>query len=424
MKKPKKFKFFIPEGSFPVLKALAETNPTLKDKNKLLYKYIYVLSAVIFQSGMYKRGSATINMIELCGIIGTNPKGAAIIVDDLVSVGLLIRTQGYVPGVKSFTYQVPCDAIDIVEAAGPGLRIAEKIITKHNEKMNDNNQVKEYLEVVKKLSVDKEYVNHVWNTETKESSIPSPLQQPYDVRISEKCFKIVHLGNLAFLPLLGIVEQEYYALRPDVEKKSRVYTNVTNLKRELRQYLRLNGKPITEVDTANSQPLLATILIKEWWDENMKTPYPQDILDYQKMCENGKFYNYFMDLNDIAQTEEARGKFKVKFFGEIFFSEVTTYMTKLKGQFINVYPNVYNAICAIKGGVGSKTYNEFALRLQKKEAQIIFDGVNMRLIREGINALNVFDSIVVTTTREAKLAKKYIREEYEKYGLKPTIKEK
>src|SRR5664279_4406515 len=81
-------------------------------------------------------------------------------------------------------------------------------------------------------------------------------------------------------------------------------------------------------------------------------------------------------------------------FGEVFFSKVSKRTTLLKKQFIEKYPGAYEAICHIKGGPGSKTYNQFAIQLQRTEASIIFDTVNMKLLKAGIPAFNIFDSIL------------------------------
>ncbi len=125
-----------------------------------------------------------------------------------------------------------------------------------------------------------------------------------------------------------------------------------------------------------------------------------------------------MQLNNVLP--ENRSEFKIKMFGEVFFSKVSKRKTKLKKQFIAKYPNAYEAICAIKGGLGSKTYNQFAILLQQKEASIIFDTVNMGLLKEGIPAFNIFDSILCSPEHK-EIAKERLLNAFSSINITPTI---
>ncbi len=201
-------------------------------------------------------------------------------------------------------------------------------------------------------------------------------------------------------------------------KGSRVYNAVTNLKRELRTELRLDGKKIVELDIANSQPLLATILIKEYW-MNKKGGLPSDVKQYQTDCESGQFYNNFMNV--IGVPDDLRSYFKANFFALVFFGEVTTWENILKDMFIEKYPNCWEAICTLKGEPGTDEYKKFAKMLQKKEAEIIFDQVNMVLIKQGILAFNIFDSVYVNNRKDFEIAKQLTMEAFKYYGLTPTL---
>jgi hypothetical protein len=189
------------------------------------------------------------------------------------------------------------------------------------------------------------------------------------------------------------------------------------LKRECRAFLRYDGKPLVELDIRNSQPLIASILIKGHWVKQRRS-IPEDVIQYQKDCEAGTFYDYFMHLNSVPI--ESRGDFKAQMFGEVFFSKVSNRKTELKKQFISKYPGAYEAICAIKGGLGSKTYNRFAILLQQKEASIIFDNVNMGLLKDGIPAFNIFDSILCLAEHK-ELARERLLGAFAALNITPTI---
>jgi len=201
-------------------------------------------------------------------------------------------------------------------------------------------------------------------------------------------------------------------------RNSRVYTEVTRLNRELRGLLRINGNPIIGLDIRNSQPLLASILIEEYW-KNIGSGIPADVVNYRHACEAGTFYDYFMELNGIP--DHMRSEFKADFFRRVFFSMVTNESHILKTQFIDRYPKCWEAICTEKGGLFSRNYPRFAKNLQTVEAQIMFDGVNAGLLEMGIISLNIFDSIYVGSIEEYQVAEHLVKEEFAKYGIHPTI---
>ena len=63
-----------------------------------------------------------------------------------------------------------------------------------------------------------------------------------------------------------------------------------------------------------------------------------DIFECQKSCEEGKFYEYFMELSDVNPDE--RGKFKGRFFGKVFYSKNLEEENELKTQFKGKIPNL------------------------------------------------------------------------------------
>lgn len=200
---------------------------------------------------------------------------------------------------------------------------------------------------------------------------------------------------------------------------SRVYTTITNLNRELRKYVTIDGKRIIGLDIANSQPLLASILIRRYWS-NISETIPDDVINYHKDCEAGMFYENFMQKIEVPH--ELRGQFKEDFFAKVFFSKVTESNNILKQMFMNKYPSCWQAICEIKGGLYSSKYNEFAIHLQTIEASIIFDTVNVGLMNAGIKAFNIFDSIYVNNIADFEIAKRMTIEAFAAYGLSPTIR--
>lgn len=199
---------------------------------------------------------------------------------------------------------------------------------------------------------------------------------------------------------------------------SRVYCDVTNLKRELREHLRLNGRKLCSIDIRNSQPLIASILIKGYWLEK-GNDLPDDVISYQKACEKGIFYDEFM--TELNLPDNLRNEFKADFFKKVFFSMVVDKSNLLKEMFIEKYPKVWEMICDEKGGLYSRDYNEFANKLQKVEAAIIFDYVNIRLIELGILSFNIFDSIYVTCQQGYEKALELLNNAFSELDIHPTF---
>lgn len=204
--------------------------------------------------------------------------------------------------------------------------------------------------------------------------------------------------------------------RPDAS--SRVYCEITNLYREFREALLLDDKRIVGLDIANSQPLIAVILIKQYWIDRQGS-VPNDVDLYQKDCEAGQFYKNFMDILNVPP--DLSGHFKKDFFQKVFFSMVIEENNLLKDMFVKRYPSCWEAICEIKGGVYSDTYSEFATRLQRVEAMLIFDTVNKELIRRKMKAFNIFDSLYVNNRRDFEIAKELTRQAFQEYGINPTF---
>jgi hypothetical protein len=211
------------------------------------------------------------------------------------------------------------------------------------------------------------------------------------------------------IPVIKLLSEKYKVARPI--KYSRVYSNITNLKRCFRPFLRLNGKSLIGFDIANSQPLLATIEFQKF--SMQKYGYiKEDVLEYQKLCEEGKFYEYFTSLPeleeiDIQNDEEVRSEFKGIFFGKIFYSKNIEQDNFLKLKFAEKYPTCYEAIFFLKGDKNySDDYKKFPALMTKLETKIIWES-NIELIKQGYDVVNIFDSLY-SDSEEAIAAAKHL----------------
>lgn len=194
----------------------------------------------------------------------------------------------------------------------------------------------------------------------------------------------------------------------------RIGYEFTGVKREHRKYLRLNGRQLIEVDIANCQILLATILFKRYFSD---LDLPEDLKRLIEVCEDGTFYEIMMESLSIPYS--GRENFKDKCF-EIFFAPNYPNQTKFYKAFKKLYPEVENALYNIK----KTRYQNFARDLQQIESKIIFN-VYQQLIDQNISALTIHDSIVVSKPDDVDMVKTLLLEEFTlNYNLTPKLKVK
>jgi hypothetical protein len=217
---------------------------------------------------------------------------------------------------------------------------------------------------------------------------------------------------------VGIINSgEMVASRP--VQNSRVYCDLTNMNRELRKAVRIDGKPLIGLDIRNSQPLLASYLFEKYYRDN-EIEIPTDVQQYKNDCENGIFYDDFMKAINLPA--EFRTEFKKDFFRQVFFSMLVEKTNVLKDLFIKKYPSCWEVIIAEKGGYNfSRDYNKFAQRLQEIEAMIIFDTVNIGLLKKGIKCYNNYDSLYVNNMEDYETARALTIEAFNSVGINPTI---
>lgn len=197
-------------------------------------------------------------------------------------------------------------------------------------------------------------------------------------------------------------------------KYGRITTAICSVERVNRKYLKLDEKPIIEVDIANSQPLLSLVIFEKYF-KSLNQNVPDDLKRMRRQCEAGLFYNEIMDILNIPSTE--RGDFKKNFF-ELFFASNNGKKSEVSTIFRELYPNVASALNVIKKG----NYKRFAQQLQKIESDIIFS-VLKKLYAKDISALTIHDSLVVSSVEDASLVQELLTEEFKlRHQLKPKLK--
>jgi hypothetical protein len=194
----------------------------------------------------------------------------------------------------------------------------------------------------------------------------------------------------------------------------RVHSNVTNLKSGLRQFLRIAGKPLVNLDIRNSQPLIFALILQRHYGP--LAGMPDDARRYVELCQEGKFYDVLMIEAGIPP--DRRSDFKRRFFAHVFFCENWPETESAKA-FGAAFPSVYAVVRREK----EPDYTELAKNLQRAESGLMIGGVATRLMNEApqIPVLTIHDSIM-TTPEHAETVRSVMLEEFAKAGLRPTIK--
>jgi hypothetical protein len=183
----------------------------------------------------------------------------------------------------------------------------------------------------------------------------------------------------------------------------RFFSNITNMKKELRKYLRVDGERLMEVDVRNCQPLTLVPVLEE---QGVECP------EYRKLCEEGTLYDFLAEKAGISRDQAKRELIACTFFGRNGSRSAT------KTAFREAFPKVAKAIRAIK----RQDYAELARRLQRAESSLIVRTACDQL-RKGHPKMfftPIHDSVVAKPGDIETIAC-FIREAFASIGIDPTI---
>ena len=252
---------------------------------------------------------------------------------------------------------------------------------------------------------------------------------------------------------------------------NRLDTNLTNLKKELRQFI---IGDFVSIDLKNSQPFLLSILLEKiakilnyfylknldinkytlegiFNNKHLPLCLQNDILNlakyfglqafkslllirknhefsfftnlstFKKWVSDGIFYDEFMNK---YENEITRDEVKKIMFG-VLFSQNRTYINhrliipyqKEKEIFASVFPVIYEIIKILK----EKEHNKLAIYLQRIESNLFIDNVAKNLVEIGIIPITIHDSIIIPEYQKGK-ALNLIKDVFKKeFGIIPAF---
>jgi hypothetical protein len=400
------------------------------------YNYYYIIHKVIadltFHQGAYI--GCKMHTSTLSKLFGKSKQDTCGILKDLVSWGLIYISKQAKEKESSACYALTRDYsndnIIILTAEATDVSFLKKLVDERDEELTF---IRILNENIAKLTLNDEgfnYINNRYNISL--STTQFPFHTKEEGVAKETAFKVskttnsvgkepkFFMGGVEIdqidLPLISIFLGDFNSSRPD--SKSRIYNNLTNLKRESRQYIHFNGKPLMMTDISNSQILLSVAAVKNQYSITSGRGLinlPDDVKHYQKLAQAGQFYEYMIEK---AGYTGDRNKFKKQFFTDVFFSKITKWSTPIKDVFMVKFPTVYKMICQLK----SKDYADFAISMQRLEASIIIDTVAKKMIKAKRCILTLHDAIVTTNEGDLILAEQLITDAMVKYKITPQFK--
>jgi hypothetical protein len=226
----------------------------------------------------------------------------------------------------------------------------------------------------------------------------------------------------------------------------RFHSNITNMAKELRPFLRINDESLVNIDIKNSQPFLSTILLTNpskvsYLTKNpaftlllqsLKVSLSQDVKKYISLVVSGQIYEYLMNEFLKEGLKLTRDETKVQVL-RILFARNRSPQNEINKKARNIFkvhfPKVHKIFSKIRGSAkGDKfnNYKRFAILLQRIESHLMLDVILKRIYKElpGTIAVTIHDSIMTgVLTNNVKAVKEIMIDELTNFvGLKPNIK--
>lgn len=238
------------------------------------------------------------------------------------------------------------------------------------------------------------------------------------------------------------------------ENVGRFHSNLTNLKKELRNYITYNGQKLVNVDIKNSQPLFSTLLFnEEFYNEKsqninifyfptipplisnnhhsfisytimlVKTLHKvdsQDINLYLELVNSGMFYE---GISKILYPLADFDKQKIKKMTFVVFFSNNRYIgqkgAQMKRDFQTYFPETYGIFKMIK----RKNHAALAQLLQRIESFVVIENIVARISveRPELPIFTIHDSVVTTVGNEAYVESVITEEVFRLTGLNARL---
>lgn len=329
----------------------------------------------------------------------------------LIGANVIRRSGRYVPGELSYGYAFTSDYLSRYRYFPVNDMYLVKRIQKNNLKRHNTRRHPGQAAFIRKMTIVPEAFDAV------------------------RSFSTIEKFNAGLASVLKIQHGEIFY---SVDNTSgRFHSNLTNLPESLRQFIRINGKPLASIDIRNSQPYFSTILLRQPQKaapfakshqlsmllQTLKGIESMDVIMFIYLVNKGNLYEFLMGAGFSQDRKKAKRQLFIIMFGPAY------YWSKQHEIFEKWFPLVYERFNCIKGHTkGSKfeNYKRFAILLQSVEAHLILNVILRRINTEHPEtiAVTIHDSVLTSdTTNDVKQVQGIMEKELTSFvGLPPTLK--
>lgn len=383
------------------------------NKDNYLLKYLYITHLIIEYKENFKIDiNDNFNGVRICTeilseILGVN--NSSKLLKNLIDWNIICLTEDYIIKDRCKSYDI-CPEVNVDEFYIMIVKhsdypmLVNKICIVDNLKTNSIEKKLDYI-LKNYITLNSEGILYLENV----LKVHPDKMNPNVITLGNHQLSVYSMDRHAY-SLFKIHKKLFRTTRP--VPGSRVYSNLTSLKRELRQYINFDEMPLMMTDISCSQILLSVeVILRQYsiFSGKGRADIPRDVLHFKELAEQGLFYDFISDTPDCYNritVPKERKQIKVDFFKDIFFSKVASWTTPTKDMFLLYFPSVADLINQLK----KESHSEFSIKLQKFEASVLVDHVAKKLIKEGRKILTLHDAIIANNEEDLSRAEELIKE--------------
>lgn len=203
---------------------------------------------------------------------------------------------------------------------------------------------------------------------------------------------------------------------------NRIYANYSNLSKDVRNHLQIDGEYTSYIDIKNSQFQFLALEINKKYPNIIKN---DDVKLFYELVHTGGLYKYFdKELGTCnvplpkPKKEEKYYKWKTLALNWLYAENYQCRSSKkiygIEFIFKNRFPTIYNIINKIKDSKKGKGGSLLSIKMQSMESSII-KSIQYNLLLRGINCISIHDSIYVS--RSNKYILKEVIDDLLSYGF-------
>jgi hypothetical protein len=195
----------------------------------------------------------------------------------------------------------------------------------------------------------------------------------------------------------------------------RIDTNLTNMKKQLKQFI-ISEEPLYQIDITNSQPYLLSVILNNEMDNKIDQ---NELIKYTQWTTRGRFYEKFINAYyKLTGKRYERDDIKDVMFC-IFYSKNESYK-KEKNIFDSLFPTINEWIKEQKKE--KEKHNKLAIRMQQFESDICIDVICEEINKQDLKYYTIHDAWLVREKDIEKTINIINKSFTNLYDTQPTLK--